>query len=133
MVQEVAKHIPDVTTFAANVVVFLMAVGAAVAGSFAMVKKIKQGWDETFPKTGSSGGTGNGDVITQQRLVGTLMLETTTAAMMSESMRDLAEATDRQTDVMRDTRDCVKENTREMHELRHQVERLMDRLGNRNG
>lgn len=131
MVQEVAKHIPDVTTFAANVVVFLMAVGAAVAGSFAMVKKIKQGWDETFPKSAS--GPTTGDVITQQRLVGTLMLETTTAAMMSESMRDLAEATDRQTDMMRDTRDCMKENTREMHELRHQVERLMDRLTRHGG
>lgn len=126
---EVTKHIPDITTFAANLVVFLMAIGAAVAGSFAMVKKIKSSWEDTFPKNGP----GEGDVITQQRMVGTLLMETTTATMLTEANRNLAEAMDKQTEMTRDVRECITENTRELREVRHQIERLMDRLTRHGG
>lgn len=116
MVQEVAKHVPDVATFAANVVVFLAAIGAAVAGSMAMVKKIKAGWEDTFPNK-------TGDVITQQKVLGTLMMETTTAARLSESNFSLAKVVEENTDEVRELRFAVVRMTDEMKELRHEMQR----------
>lgn len=126
--QELAKHIPDVTTFAANIVVFFAAIGAAVAGGLSMLKKIKTEVSETFKPVGAPSGPGGGDIVTQQRMIGTLMLETTTAAMLTEAQRQLAEATDRLIDVTRDNREATCDLTREVREVRHQLERLTDRM-----
>ena len=124
--QEVAKHIPDVTTFAANLVVFFAAIAAAVAGSLAGVKKIKSSLaDLSSPATPAPG---HGDIVTQQRLVGTLMMETLTAKALSDSNTLLAAAVDDLTDVTRDSREATCDLTREVRELRHQVERLTDRM-----
>lgn len=123
--QELAKHIPDVTTFAANLVVFFAAIAAAVAGSLAGVKKIKSSFADV---SGPLPAPGNGDVVTQQRLVGTLMMETLTAKALSDSNTLLAAAIDDLTEVTRASREAVADAARETRELRHQVERLTDRM-----
>lgn len=115
--QEAAKHVPDIATFAANIVVFLAAIGAAVAGSMAMVKKIKTGWEDTFPKPAQ------GDVITRQSVTGALLMETTTAAMLSDSQRSLCEQTSEATDETRELRFAITRLTDEMRELRHEMQR----------
>lgn len=124
--QEFGKHIPDVTTFAANLVVFLAAIGAAVAGSLAMVKKVKKDWEETFPKSTTTSvapaSAGGGDVVTQRQMIGTLMMETTTAAMLSESQSRLADTMDEVKDEMRDLRNAVCAFRDETRELRHELQ-----------
>ncbi len=116
--QELAKHVPDVATFAANIVVFLAAIGAAVAGSMAMVKKVKSGWEDTFPAKGESG-----DIVTQQRVMGALLMETTTAAMLSDSQRSLCEQTGEATDEARELRFAITRLTDAVNELRHEMQR----------
>lgn len=103
--------VPDVTTFAANVVVFLAAIAAAVAGSMSAVKKIKKAWLESIKDDEKP--------IPSQKLIGTLLMETTTAAMLSESQRDLCE-------IMRDVKDELKEH-------RFAMVRLTDKLDKLNG
>lgn len=120
--QEFGKHVPDITTFAANLVVFLAAIGAAVAGSLAMVKKVKKEWEEAFPKNPTPIAPGNGDVVTQQRMIGTLMMETTTAAMLSASQERLADTMDEVKDELRDNRSAVCSLRDEMRELRHELQ-----------
>ena len=118
--QEIAKHVPE---FAANVVVLLAAIGAAVAGSLAMVKKVKKEWEETFPKPAVlPGGPSNGDVVTQQRMIGTLMMETTTAAMLSASQERLADTMDEVKDELREGRMVQTSLRDEMRELRHELQ-----------
>lgn len=116
--QEIAKHVPE---FAANVVVLLAAIGAAVAGSLAMVKKIKKEWEDTFPKP-PPGGPSNGDVVTQQRMIGTLMMETTTAAMLSASQECLADTMDEVKDELREGRMVATSLRDEMRDLRHELQ-----------
>ena len=118
---EFAKHVPDVTTFATNVVVFLAAIGAAVAGSFAMVKKIKVGWDDTFAK-----GPNRGDVITQREVTGALLMETTTAAMLSSSQKMLCEQVSENSDEVKELRHAILSLRDEMRELRHELGRRRD-------
>ncbi len=121
---ELAKHVPDVTTFAANLVVFFVAIGAAVAGSMAMLKKIREGWEGAFPAKVSSSNAGNGDIVTQSRnMVGALLMETTTAAMLSDSQRSLCEQTEGNTDEMRELRFAVTRLTDAVTELRHEMQR----------
>ncbi len=73
--------VPDVTTFAANVVVFLAAVAAAVAGAMHAVKKIKESWvDATKGETTT-------DVKTQ--VIGGLLQDAIGSAMMAEQLREL--------------------------------------------
>lgn len=116
--QEIAKHVPE---FAANVVVLLAAIGAAVAGSLAMVKKIKKDWEDTFPKSATSGPS-NGDIVTQQRMIGTLMMETTTAAMLSSSQERLADTMDEVKDELREGRMVQTSLRDEVRELRHELQ-----------
>ncbi len=118
---ELAKHVPDVTTFAANLVVFFVAIGAAVAGSMAMVKKIREGWEGAVGKGPAASGN---EIVTQQRSVmGALLMETTTAAMLSESQRGLCEQTEGATDEMRELRFAVTRLTDAVTELRHEMQR----------
>lgn len=116
--QSIAKHVPE---FAANLIVFLAAIGAAVAGSLAMVKKIKKEWEDTFPKPVAAAPV-NGDVITQQRMIGTLMMETTTAAMLSSSQERLADTMDEVRDEMREGRMATTSLRDEIRELRHELQ-----------
>lgn len=116
--QSIAKHVPE---FAANLIVFLAAIGAAVAGSLAMVKKIKKEWEDTFPKPAAAAPV-NGDVITQQRMIGTLMMETTTAAMLSSSQERLADTMDEVKDELREGRMAQTSLRDEIRELRHELQ-----------
>lgn len=108
---------PDVATFAANVVVFLGAIGAAAAGAFHAVKKVKESWQDLVKPDKAP----PEDSVTTTRMMGTLLMETTTATMMTEAQRDLAETT---RDLSRDMRDQKDE----MKELRYAIQRLTDRM-----
>lgn len=118
---EARQLIPDVTTFAANLVVFLTAVGAAVAGSLAMVKKIKSSWETAFPAKDPQDG-----VITQHKMVGTMLMETTTAAMLTESQRALHEEMSEARNDHRELRFALVRLTDEVRELRHEMGRRRD-------
>ncbi len=121
---EVAKHFPDVTTFAANIVVFFAAIAATVAGSLAMVKKIKSGWEETFPAKTPAVSSATGDVVTRERnLMGALLMETTTAAMLTEAQRTLAEKVDENTDETRELRFAMTRVADALNDLRHEMQR----------
>lgn len=100
---QVLANVPDVTTFAANVVVFLTAITAAVVGSLSAVKKIKESWLES--------NKGEPAKITAM-VAGTSIMESTTLLMWSESNRNVCEALD--------------DMTKELRELRHELE--LDRI-----
>lgn len=120
MVTELAKHIPDVSTFAANLVVFLAAVGAAVVGSMAAVKKIKDGWvDLTKAPPGTSEVT-----TTKTQVIGGMLQDHYGSVMMAENLRSLNGTNE-------DLKDAVNENTRELREIRHTLDRMMDRMDRR--
>lgn len=107
--KELLKLVPDVTTFAANVVVFLAAVGAAVAGALAAVKKIKEAWvDTNKPVATESLGT---------QVIGGLLQDMYGSAMMSEKLRDNTKA--------------VEDLCDELRETRGEVRRLIDRMDRR--
>ena len=107
------QHIPDVTTFAANVVVFLAAIGAAVAGAAHAVKKVKEAWVDALKP---------GDIqTTKTQVIGGLLQDQFGSAMLAESLRDLRHTIGESCSVQKDTNS-------EMRELRHEIERLIDRL-----
>jgi hypothetical protein len=93
------EHTPDVTTFAANIVVFFAALTAAVAGAMISVKKLKKTWvesinDETSPKS--------------TQVVSATIMETQTLLMLSEANRALCHE--------------LSEAKDAMNELRHEME-----------
>jgi hypothetical protein len=92
--------VPDVTTFAANVVVFLAAIAAAVAGAMSAVKKIKESWIETLKSTDKTGSS--------HTVASASIIETTTLLMWSESNRDVCE--------------CMQALKVEITALRHELE-----------
>lgn len=98
---QVLANVPDVTTFAANIVVFLAAIAAAVAGAMSAVKKIKESWLDSMK---------NGDtpVAGKHQIAAASIIETTTLLMWSESNRDACE--------------CMHKLTEEIRELRHEME-----------
>lgn len=120
---EVLKHIPETTTFAANLVVFLAAIGAAVVGSMAMVKKVKDGWVDL---AGAKQAPSQSSVV-----VGGLLQDAFGSAMMSEQVRDLVAAVTKNNGIADDIRDAICDNTRELIEMRHTMDRLMDRMDRR--
>lgn len=120
MVTELAKHIPDVSTFAANLVVFLAAIGAAVVGSMAAVKKIKDGWVDLTKATPATAEA----TTTKTQVIGGLLQDHYGSVMMAENIRDLKGATE-------DMKDAVCDNTRELREIRHTLARMMDRMDRR--
>lgn len=98
---QVLANVPDVTTFAANVVVFLAAIAAAVAGAMSAVKKIKESWMEST-KAGTHPLPGTHQVAAAS------IIETTTLLMWSESNRDVCE--------------CMQALSKEITALRHELE-----------
>lgn len=98
---QVLANVPDVTTFAANIVVFLAAIAAAVAGAMSAVKKIKESWLDSIKNEGSPVGS-------KHQIAAASIIETTTLLMWSESNRDVCEG-------MHALRDEIKE-------LRHEME-----------
>lgn len=119
MVTELAKHIPDVSTFAANLVVFLAAVGAAVVGSMAAVKKIKDGWVDLTKAPASAEVT-----TTKTQVLGGLLQDHYGSVMMADNLRNLNGTNE-------DLKDAICDNTRELREIRHTLDRMMDRMDRR--
>jgi len=76
----VLANTPDVTTFAANIVVFFAAVTAAVTGAIVTVKKISKSWVDTIKDE---------DSPKQTSVVSATIMETQTMMMLSESNRNL--------------------------------------------
>jgi uncharacterized membrane protein len=98
------SNLPDVTTFAANVVVFLAAIGATVAGALSAVKVIKKSWLETVKE----------DDKPKQSIASATLVESTTMLMWSESNRAVSEE-------LSDVKD-------ELKELRFVIVRLTDTI-----
>lgn len=98
---QVLANVPDVTTFAANIVVFLAAIAAAVAGAMSAVKKIKESWLETMKN-------GDAPLPGKHQVAAASIIETTTLLMWSESNREACE--------------CMRTLADEMRELRHEME-----------
>lgn len=98
---QVLANVPDVTTFAANIVVFLAAIAAAVAGAMSAVKKIKESWLDSV----KDGGT---PLPGKHQIAAASIIETTTLLMWSESNRDVCE--------------CMHKLADEIKELRHEME-----------
>lgn len=97
----------DWTTIGTNVGVFCAAASALFMGIKTGLKKISRG--EIAPTTDKS------------KVAGAMLVETTSMLMWSESNRDVVEAVNRLCDFIQD-------NTREQTELRHQIERLRDKM-----
>lgn len=98
---QVLANVPDVTTFAANIVVFLAAVAAAVAGAMSAVKKIKESWLDSVKSADSP-------VPVKHQIAAATIMETTTLLMWSESNREVCE--------------CMRTLADEIKELRHEME-----------
>lgn len=75
--------VPDVTTIAANAVVFAAAIGAAAAGSLAAVRVIKKQWLELFEPDEK----GNNSIS----VTGGVIMENMTMIQLTEALRDLKE------------------------------------------
>jgi hypothetical protein len=110
-VTQVASSIPDVTTFAANAVVFLAAVAAVVAGAWKAVQEVKKSVTATAKEDGTQ----------QTKIASAVLMETTSMQMLTESNRDV-EASNRH------LCDCLISHGEKMIALAHQIERLRDRM-----
>lgn len=89
---------PDFVTIVTNIGVLLAAMGAVVAAIWGAVKKIKTALPD--------------DPAGATKIVGGSIMDTTTMIMFTESQREMTGA--------------VRENTRELVELRHTMDRLKD-------
>lgn len=110
-VTQVASSIPAVTTFAANAVVFLAAVGAVVAGAWKAVQEVKKSVTETVKEDGAS----------QTKIASAVLMETTSMTMLTESNRDVVESN-------RHLCERLQAHGEKMVALAHQVERLRDKM-----
>lgn len=117
------QHIPDATTIAASVVVFFAAVGAAVAGALKAVKEIKSEWSDAFkPKTVSD------DRSVHTTVVGATLQDVFSTPMFTEQLRRMTDAIEDNTDAVKALTNLVGNDLHEKRELRHAIDRLMDRL-----
>jgi hypothetical protein len=98
---QILANVPDVSTFAANIVVFLAAIAAAVAGAMSAVKKIKESWLDSVK-------SGDTPVAGKHLIAAASIIETTTLLMWSESNRDVCE--------------CIHSLKEEITALRHEME-----------
>lgn len=121
IVSSTLSSVPDVTTFAANTVVFLAAISAAVVGSMSAVKQIKKSIVEALkPEEGSTS-------VTKTQIVGGILQDQYGSVMMAEALRNNAESTD-------DLKTAVCQVRDELRENRHTMDRLIDALrSNANG
>ena len=110
-VTQVASSIPDVTTFAANAVVFLAAVAAVVAGAWKAVQEVKKSVLETAKQEGTP----------QTKIASAVLMETTSMQMLTESNRDVEESN-------RHLCECLQAHGEKMVNLAHQIERLRDKM-----
>lgn len=101
---QTASSLPDVTSFAANAVVFLAALAAVVAGAWKAIREVKKAIIEGVKEDGT--GT--------SKVAGAVLLETTTMLMWSESNRDVCE--------------CIGHLREDIRTLTYQIERLRDKL-----
>ncbi len=107
----------DWGTIGANVGAFLGAATALFIGIKSGLKKISKG--EVTPES------------SRTQIAGATLIETTSLLMWSESNRDVVEALNRMTAVLTNVMDRVEivdDLTKEAIELRHQIERLRDKL-----
>lgn len=109
--QTAASSFPDTATFAANIVVFIAAIAAVVAGAWTAITQIKKAILEGVkPGTPASGGV-------ETKIASAMLMETTTLMMWSESNRDVCESMT-----------ALRE---EIRELRHELELDRATRGNR--
>jgi hypothetical protein len=113
-VSSIIHNAPDVTTFAANVVVFLAAISAAVVGSMSAVKAIKKALIESLKPEETT-------PITTTQVIGGILQDQYGSVMMSEALRDNREATEDLKNAVCNVRDELREN-------RHTMDRLIDAL-----
>lgn len=109
MLSNSAASLPDVTTFAANVVVFLAAIAATVVGAMSAVKKIKESVLENNKPIET----------TKTQVIGGLLQDAVGSAMMAEQLRNNQKATEDLCD--------------EMREVRIVLNRIADRMGKHGG
>lgn len=109
----ILHNLPDVSTFSANIVVFLAAISAAVVGSMSAVKAIKKSVVELV--------TPEDIVVTKTQVLGGILQDQYGSAMLAEQLRN-------NNNVNEDLKEAVCENTREVRELRHQMDRMIDAL-----
>lgn len=112
----ILHNAPDVTTFAANVVVFLAAVAAAVAGAMHAVKKIKESWIDATKTTAP--------VVEKTQIIGGLLQDALGSAMVTEQLRAAVKSMD-------DLRDAVIDLRTELRENRATNEKMIDRMDRR--
>lgn len=93
-----AVNSPDLVTIITNIGVLLAAIGATVAAIWSAFKKIRTMMPE--------------DANTATKIVGGSIMDTTAMIMFTESQREMMVA--------------VRENTREMVELRYAMQRLRE-------
>jgi len=89
---------PDLVTIITNIGVFLAAVGATIAAIWSAVKKIRTMMPD--------------DTNTTSKVIGGSIMDSTTMLMFVESQRELM--------------GTIRDNTRELVELRHTMGRLKD-------
>ncbi len=115
-VGQVASSV-DWSTLGTNVGVFFAAASALFVGIRQGLKKISKG--EIAPSQ------------EKKQIAGATLIETTSLLMWSESNRDVVEALNRTVsslEAMMDRIDTIEELKKEAVELRHQIERLRDKL-----
>jgi hypothetical protein len=94
LVNSTASSLPDVTTFAANVVVFLAAVAATVVGAMTAVKKIKESILENNKPI----------EVTNTQVIGGLLQDAVGSAMMAEQLRHNQKAQEDLCDELKEVR-----------------------------
>lgn len=118
MLGELLKSAPDVTTFAANIVVFFAAVAAAVIGAMSAIKKIKEGWIDTVgTKSSAPEGT-----LVKTEIIGGLLQEGFGSKVLAGSVEVNTQATNELTDEVRELRNAVCALRDEMRETRHEMQ-----------
>ena len=113
---EVASQPLDYAVLATNVGIFLGFIVAAILG-------IKKGL-ETFKSKTDEGSKRDG-----ARVAAATILETQTLDFWSQSNTDMAEAVRENTREIVELRRALYKHAEDMNEMRHQVERVRDKMG----
>lgn len=110
----VIHNAPDVTTFAANIVVVLAAIAAAVVGAMSATKTIKKAiLDNLKPEPDET------TSVSKTQVIGGVLQEAFGSAMLADSLKDNRETNE-------DLKHAVCSLRDEMRENRHMIERLID-------
>lgn len=110
-VTQAVSSIPDVTTFAANTVVFLAAIAAVVAGAWKATQEVKKSVLANAKEEGN----------TQTKVASAVLVETTTMMMWTESNKEVSDKVDHLCE-------CLQAHGEKMLHLAHQIERLRDKM-----